>query len=628
MPFLDTLVYRFTMTQPGNQLFRIEIFRGEPGTEELTEEEERYVDCDPSALDLDNEWKRGFDTYFFGLRKSDSFKLKVDMSRIEHEELRLILTDFSALYSDEFVSDASVTIWVIKKWRGETLGWIKYMVGVQKVGVRGAYKPADSRKYEIELFDIKRDLIEQISFADITKAICAIPELRDQRVTTGIIYDFLTDGAHHGRQFARYQLEPGHFFQVFPTDVIFQAITYIMKRGMGAGTSVGIPDIDYSFQYAYNAYAYTIHSTLSTMGVANPLRNWFFREQDVDSQSELPDVALVSTPNLSTALFVTNGGGLDIDGGNILYGLWVGKDSLVDKHPKSIYEWLVAEYKAHLAKDTAYRGGWHSIIAEPPYGGYTYAQDVANTNRADNSIETFKTYVNEVRVTPLLSPDSCYGDTYKFSNKRTDIGEALELSPTFHNIPCSKEGRLSGGIFENSRAYYQFPYGVLLYYHGSGSMVGFVRVHEYCYMKLEDIPTVKTSALLAAAVSTYGNSREHAYEESDWHVLAVAVQSSHTIANHLARLCMRMFCHYSTANIEYSVPTDTQRHRTIFSGVTTVIDEGLYSGVRVGMDMEKFIEGSPEFANIPGNLIVVEEVENIANNRLKVVALPQLFEGV
>ena len=187
-------IYRFVIPSL-TQTFRIDVFRGVPGT--------TIVECDADAITWAGNWERGLEEYGLGLQRPEKLSLTVDLSRIPTDLKQIIgkpirTAGVPVLEAGKpvYYPPTPTTVWVVSSTINNALNgagtFVPLSVFVQKAGIDQGHKPL-LRSLEVELTDIRVDVLEQMNWDQLQDWIEYLYSAN--KLAPSAVFDFLWDSA-------------------------------------------------------------------------------------------------------------------------------------------------------------------------------------------------------------------------------------------------------------------------------------------------------------------------------------------------------------------------------------------------------------------------------------------------
>jgi hypothetical protein len=237
--------------------------------------------------------------------------------------------------------------------------------------------------------------------------------------------------------------------------------------------------------------------------------------------------------------------------------------------------------------------------------------DNSDVQRDTKEITSYDMFVNAVKGAVSNNTNI---KSYEASHVRTDIGNAEELSPTFHNVPSPDV--VNDQLANTPNTFLRLsnePRGVLC----ALNTQGWCRVHDRTFMRLSS--ATDTSTLIA----TVSNRPLPVNPTSiDLILYAQQVQDSPlTTINHACNVAFRMLGNPTVATIKFEIPLDAMR---VAVTPTDYVDMNNV-GATLNIDTEAFVEGTPQFQNIPNKYTIVSVLENLEKQSITIKAIPQFL---
>lgn len=615
-----------------SQTLEIDIFNGTPdfGT---------IVNVPPEAFSI-KEWNRGYDKYPVGLRKAEALSIDIDLAvcyEIDPDLCEILENPTSTSFQPSIVSVPTYpnyytpqrgTVWAIKsKMYKDGVLSTDYKVRnvfVQKQGVADEYSPWDD-KLSVELADIRRDCLEQITFGQLAPWMAYLAD--GQRYSVKAAYDYWYYTLSPLRYYGNVLFTADHYMHFYPLVWFEFTIEYLYKK-----------HLDY-----YGVLNNYIDE--DTIAIQLPQRVWRFFKQLPNETADIGSEMDYSY--LYACFFLTEHNTMPNWEDNVetdsVGGFLVGKGSMGDKYG-NVYDYLAKEYEGCLAKDFDEHYAWN-VKAVPVLYGTGDAMLRENASDKDIKFKKQDTVINEAKVVPVDTYDEAYNDEFVSKIDRSYLENTSDSVIHLHNLPVSAEnvkaltwlfnpyagfiGTTGDSFFSTNER--EARYGI---YEKRDKGLLFlndimVRVHECCGLNWNDTKSsIGDYPLTNAGEIPITPIARPTGADYDFQATSIEVQNGQNMLSVAAKARLLLFGNAAQAKIdtkelidgytvEYvdSIYSDTYNELAIKEGNTVTIDTEEYGRSRAGR-----VSSATQLQDV---CTIVEQKEDIQNNTVDMVLLTQ-----
>ncbi|MBL7999325.1 MAG: hypothetical protein JNL32_11885 [Candidatus Kapabacteria bacterium] len=566
-------VYWTSWRQAGKD-WRIEIFSGAPAAT-FSSDDCIKEQLDREAIELsDSQLNVRSGKYIVGLKEASQMKIKLDVGKIP-SDLRGYITNPQSGFTYGVINVS--TVWILRSYNEAAADWNIDFCGAQRPVLLDEWSPDESDLIDIEVQDIRYDILEQISFEDLnvyltdSYAANSTTAGTNRFPTTFAADYYVKDGTTYSGSFYKPADDTQTWLQFYSLQYVFDSIGVLMNRVLQWDTY-------------YNLDAYLPRSFF----IGYPTYHWIFYKQSYSKNGTLGDTISVLSPDgLWIMLYLTIGSSPN-DFRNVADGYFAGASSVAKKFEgKGIAEWLDKVWQGFLAKDQG--NDWNRINAAPLYGNSAWRNEsdssasftpmtqltIPDAGIFNRKIRRNEQYIAEAVCVPLLQPSGAFSDNYSTSTPGSKTAQSQEFGIAIHNMPSMADadivhGQYGSGDFVHFRYIRSIPLGVLFYKESTATIMSphtnpytpsefMVRVHSYAYCVLDWTKFIAlgsdhgtTKELQESFITPYTD----VLENGEWDIVAAREQGKHCMPLHLSRAYLRIFGNVGVVNLEYDLDTD------------------------------------------------------------------------